>query len=315
VPGRGSKGAEHWLRALFSTGDRKEIAQDGAGCVLILDTFPAFVRHPRVFRAGGPDPRPLHTPQEHPTMRVLAVFLALMAAAPAAAQMAPPDTARIFELTEVEVLPRPRNPGVFTESLAKGYPAHLRAAGVGGTVQVEFIVGPDGWPVNVRVLSSPDSAFIIPSIRAVLLLQFSPAQVQGRPVFVRVEQPITWRTESAAVDVCEHEAHLAEGEYELCEVEELPRPRNSADFQRVLARNYPLGSDQPAVGAIVQVRFRLEENGMVSVPSVTRSSDSRFNEATLLAVRAMRFRPARLNGRPVKVWIDMPIQWVPPSRR
>ncbi|HEU4882816.1 MAG TPA: energy transducer TonB [Longimicrobium sp.] len=250
-------------------------------------------------------------------MRALAVFLALAltAAAPAAAQMLPPDTARIYELAEVEVLPRPRNIPVFTESLAKGYPPHLRASGVGGTVQMEFIVGPDGWPVNVRVLSSPDSSFNIPSIRAVLLLQFTPARVQGRPVFVRVEQPIIWRSEPTQAAGCAHRPELAEGEYELCEVQQLPVPVNTGDFQRLLARNYPLGAADLPVAATVQVRFRVEPNGTVSAPSVIRSNDARFNDATLLMVRTLRFRPARLNGRPVAVWVEQPIQWVPPSRR
>lgn len=248
-------------------------------------------------------------------MRALSLFLALMAAVPAAAQIAPSDTSRIYELTEVEVLPRPRNLPVFTESLMKGYPPHLRAAGVGGTVQVEFIVGPDGWPVNVRVLSSPDTSFNIPSIRAVLLLQFTPARVQERPVFVRVEQPIVWRSEPTRAAGCAHPPELAEGEYELCEVDGLPVPLNGSEFQRLLARNYPLGGDDPPVAATVQVRFRVEPTGTVSAPRVMRSSDPRFDDVTLLLVRTLRFRPARLDGRPVKVWVEQPVQWVPPSRR
>jgi TonB family protein len=247
-----------------------------------------------------------------PVMRALSLLLALMAAVPAAAQMLPPDSARIYELTEVEVLPRPRNTRVFNESMAKGYPPHLRAAGVGGTVQVEFIVGPDGWPVNVRVLSSPDSSFNVPTIRAVLLLQFTPAQVQGRPVFVRVEQPITWRVDSTGLGGCERPG---EGEYELSAVEELPLPVNRPAFQRVLAREYPLGDDDPPVQAVVQVRFRVELDGTAGVPCVTRSTDSRFNEPTLRAIQVLRHRPARVNGRPVRAWVELPVQWAPPSRR
>jgi TonB family protein len=248
-------------------------------------------------------------------MRALLVCLALVAAAPAAAQIAPSDTSHIYELTEVEVLPQPRNIPVFTESLRRGYPPHLRSTGVGGTVQMEFIVGPDGWPVNVRVLSSPDTSFVIPSIRAVLLLQFTPARVQGRPVFVRVEQPIVWRSEPTRAEECAHSPELGEGEYELCEVDELPLPLNAGDFQRLLARNYPLGRDDTPVAATVQVRFRVDPNGTVSEPSVTRSSDPRFDDVTLLVVRALRFRPARLDGRPVKAWVEQPVQWAPPSRR
>jgi TonB family protein len=245
-------------------------------------------------------------------MRALCLFLALMAGAPAVAQQLPPDTARIYELTEVEVLPRPRNVRVFNESMAKGYPPHLRAAGTGGTVQAEFIVGPDGWPVNVRVLSSADSSFNMPTVRAVLLLQFSPAQVQGRPVFVRVEQPITWRVDSTGLGGCERPG---EGEYELAAVDQLPVPSNRAHFQRVMAREYPLAADHPPVTATVHVRFRVEVDGTASAPCVTRSTDSRFNEPSLRAISALRHRPAWVNGLPVKAWAEIPVQWVPPSRR
>ena len=245
-------------------------------------------------------------------MRALCLFLALISAAPAAAQQLPPDTARIYELTEVEVLPRPRNARVFNESLAKGYPPHLRAAGTGGTVQVEFIVGPDGWPVNVRVLSSPDSSFNMPTVRAVLLLQFTSAQVQGRPVFVRVEQPINWRVDSIGFGGCERKG---EGEYELAEVEQLPVPTNRAHFQRVLAREYPLGDGDPPVAATVHVRFRVEVDGTASAQCVIRTTDSRFNEPSLRAISALRHRPAWVKGLPVKVWVEVPVQWAPPARR
>lgn len=244
-------------------------------------------------------------------MRLLAVFLGLIAAVPAGAQRLPSDTSRIYELTEVEVLPRPLNFDVFSQSLARGYPPHLRQTGVGGTVQTDFVVDPDGWPVNVRVLESPDTSLNVPTVRALLLLRFSPAQVQGRPVFVRVEQPITWRVDSAAVAASQPPVEVREGEYELSQVEVLPRPLNGAEFQRAMARHYPAIPDPPAATVTVQVRFLVREDGSVREPHVTRSADPRFNEATLRVVRVLRFTPALLNGGAVKVWVEQPIQWMP----
>jgi TonB family protein len=102
-----------------------------------------------------------------------------------------------------------------------------------------------------------------------------------------------------------------EGTYELSAVEELPRPTNSSDFQRQLARNYPPLLRDAGVTGTVQVRFRVLENGQVDAESIqiTSSTHEQFNDPTMRAVRALRFRPAKVNGRPVKVWVEQPIQW------
>ncbi|WP_420129195.1 energy transducer TonB [Longimicrobium sp.] len=246
-------------------------------------------------------------------MRHLAFLLAL-AAAPAAAQQTPPDSSRVYELSEVEVLPRPQNASELITALNQGYPQHLREAGVGGMVQVAFVVRPDGQPVDVRVLSTPDSSFNTPTVQAVSLLRFTPAQVQGRPVAVRVEQPITWRVVAATAPV------VLEGDttvYEITAVGEAPRLLNARQFGDVLAREYPLTSYDASMQAEVRVRFRVEADGTTNTPSVTRSTDPRFDEATLRAVQVLRFSPARLNGQPVRVWVEQPVHWTapPPSMR
>ncbi|HYR06919.1 MAG TPA: TonB family protein [Longimicrobium sp.] len=256
-------------------------------------------------------------------MRILPVFLALLAAAPAVAQPVSPDAGRVYELNEVEVLPRPQNAAEFVAALQQAYPLPMRQAGVGGTVHVSFVLGPNGQPGDVRVLSTPDSSFEAPTVQAVSLLRFTPAQVQGRPVPVRVEQPITWRVDTAAVAVADESsapastdvlevADVLEGAakvYELSEVEELPDILNVRDFQRALRSEHPRVDSHPGRQAEVQVRFRVHEDGSTSHATITRSTDQRFNTPTLRAVRVLRFRPARVEGRPVKVWVEQPISW------
>lgn len=246
-------------------------------------------------------------------MRSLAVLLSLIAAAPAAAQQTPSDSTRLYELHEVEVLPRPQNAGDFTAALAQAYPAHLRDAGVGGTVQVGFVVGPDGEPTEVRVLSSPDTSFDAPSVQAVSLLRFTPAQVQGRPVAVRVEQPITWRAEVPVVAVSEPPARAKERVWELSEVEELPRPANVGVFQEALAREAARLAEHGTFAGAVQVRFRIETDGTTSNVTVTRADHRALVAPTLRALQVLRFRPARVNGRPVAAWAEQPISWVMPE--
>lgn len=102
-----------------------------------------------------------------------------------------------------------------------------------------------------------------------------------------------------------------EGTYELSAVEQMPSVSNTQEFMRQLERNYPPLLRDARVAGTVQVRFRVNEDGRVDAESITISSSTheQFNDPTIRAVRALRFRPARVNNRPVKVWVEQPIQW------
>lgn len=259
-------------------------------------------------------------------LRTLTVILA--AAAPAAAQQTPQaDSARVYELVQVEALPRPLNVPELVAALQQAYPPELHAAGVGGTVELSFVVGADGSTGAARVLSASDSAFIAPSLQALSVLRFAPAQVGGRPVAVRVQQPLQWSVAAPADTAEEAEAvDAAEGAeaakkaaavaapdtgriYEMRAVTEVPRPVSITAFQQALVRGYPPALRNAGQSGRVVVRFMVDEAGRVRDPRVLRSSDRNFDAPTLEAVRQLRFHPARLNGRPVRVWVEQPIDW------
>lgn len=243
-------------------------------------------------------------------MRSFTPLLALLVAMPLSAQQA--DTTRVYDLHEVEVAPRPRNTPEFIEALNRSYPPHLRAAGVGGTVQVGFVVGADGGPGEVRVLSTPDTGLDGPSVQAVALLRFDPAQVQGRAVPVRVELPITWRVEAAPEPARQDAAEAAPDTawaYELEEVDVLPRLRNAQAVQRALVAGYPAPLRQEGREGEVLVRFRIAPDGTTGHFSVVRATHPGFIEPSFAAFRIALFTPARVDGRPVPVWVTQPIAW------
>lgn len=102
-----------------------------------------------------------------------------------------------------------------------------------------------------------------------------------------------------------------EGTYELSAVEEQPRPTNLADLRRQLERNYPALLRDARVTGTVQVRMRVTAEGTVDANSITITSSSheQFNDPTIRSVQRLRFRPAKVNGRSVPVWVELPIQW------
>ncbi|HEX6911728.1 MAG TPA: energy transducer TonB [Longimicrobium sp.] len=101
--------------------------------------------------------------------------------------------------------------------------------------------------------------------------------------------------------------------YELSAVEELPRPTNTAEFRQALDRGYPRLLRDARVNGTVEVRMRVLPDGRVDPASIHVSSSTHeaFDEPTIRAVRMLRFRPAKVRGQPVPVWIHLPVQWIP----
>jgi len=54
------------------------------------------------------------------------------------------------------------------------YPEDLRGSGAKGSVTIAFVIGHDGLPVNPEIISASRPDFEVPSILAVLALQFPP---------------------------------------------------------------------------------------------------------------------------------------------
>ncbi|MBV9108463.1 MAG: energy transducer TonB, partial [Gemmatimonadetes bacterium] len=112
-----------------------------------------------------------------------------------------------------------------------------------------------------------------------------------------------------AQDVTNRTAPPDEGTYELSAVEEQPSLSNSSEVQRQLARNYPpLLRDAGVTGQVV-LRMRVMEDGHVDPESISVESTSNdaFGDAAKRVVERMRFRPAKVGGHAVKVWVTLPV--------
>lgn len=241
----------------------------------------------------------------------------LFAAAPALAAQQPADS--VYDLAAVKTLPRPLNLDELRVALQAGYPPHLRAAGQAGEVSVTFVLGSDGVPRGVAVKRSTDAAFDSATVASVSLLRFSPARVGDKPVPVRVELPVHWTVAapkpapaaaaSAAADSVA--APDPRRTYELRDVDPKPRPIDLSTLSRAMRRMYPPTLHTDFVENTVQVRFAVTAEGGVDSASVTHSTDPRFDRLTLEAIRRLRFTPGRINGRPVRTWVELPLVWRP----
>lgn len=99
--------------------------------------------------------------------------------------------------------------------------------------------------------------------------------------------------------------------YALSEVDEQPELANRADVAAALSRNYPHALRDHGITGVVTVRFRVNHVGRIEVPtlSVVETSHEELSGAALRTVMAMSFRPARVQGAAVPVWVILPVSF------
>jgi protein TonB len=75
------------------------------------------------------------------------------------------------------------------------YPAELKSRGVGGMVELQFIVDAKGKvdPASVEVVDATQTALGEAAKKVVTKLGFNPAKVNGTPVRVKVTLPIIYK--------------------------------------------------------------------------------------------------------------------------
>jgi protein TonB len=98
-------------------------------------------------------------------------------------------------------------------------------------------------------------------------------------------------------------------EYEL--VEERPALKNAREMQRVLQRLYPSLLQEAGITGQTVLQFVVDAEGNVEPASiqVVSTTHEGFREPSTRAAERLRFRPAKVRGRPVRVLISMPISW------
>jgi TonB family protein len=100
-------------------------------------------------------------------------------------------------------------------------------------------------------------------------------------------------------------------------VDRLPEIANRDEVADALEDAYPADLRDAGIAGTVYLRFRVLDTGDVDPESVrvSRGSDPRFERAAAEVARRLRFVPAQLRGRPVRVWVELPLQFEIPSPR
>ena len=94
-------------------------------------------------------------------------------------------------------------------------------------------------------------------------------------------------------------------------VDRPPVVLNARDLGRRMETLYPSSyrlagiQGQAVVQLVIDKEGRVEEEGM----SIVNVTHPHFGPASRELVKLLRFEPATVNGRPVRVWVRMPVDW------
>lgn len=231
---------------------------------------------------------------------LLAAATCLSAALPAAAQM------------EALVVPRLLNEDEIARQIHAAYPPAQRDSGNPGYVTLYFKVREDSTVdlASVLVRNASRPAFAAPAAALVPHMRFAPARLSGRSLPVWTTYPVTFEIPPPPGSVPPDE-----GTYEMAVPDEQPAFRNPARFARQIQARFPPELRAAGVSGGAVVQFRILENGTVAPesPSVELATEPRFGEAAVSVVRETRFRPAKVNGRAVKIWMTLPVWFENPA--
>lgn len=250
--------------------------------------------------------------------------------------------------TPFTVAPDVTNRAEVGRALEAEYPPLLRDAGVGGTTLLHFFIDAEGVVGDVRVAEgSGHPALDSAALRAAAVFRFTPAMNRNERVPVWIQLPITFQTRAGneaaerSTDTGDREATLqARRQEQEARAEELRRTREGAppagmesaveagptftpftDAPEVVNRSvvgeaiateYPALLREAGVGGRTLVHVLIDETGAVhDVRVADGSGHPALDDAALRVARTMEFTPARNQGSPVPVWIQIPVLFQP----
>jgi len=127
--------------------------------------------------------------------RVCAPAAVAVLALTAVARPAQAQDDKIYAIAEVQSPPKLSSSTLAAKLIQESYPADLKSRGVGGMVELQFVVDAKGKvdPATVEVVDATQTALGEAAKKVVSRLDFSPGKVNGAGVRTKVVLPIIYK--------------------------------------------------------------------------------------------------------------------------
>lgn len=238
----------------------------------------------------------------------------LVAVAPVFAQgNPPPSPGRVYSAAALDERPRLQNPAEIQRWIVARYPPAMVQRRTAGQVAVRFRILENGSVDSASVvpIAVSDTAFTAPGTAVARRLRFTRPEVRRQPVTAWHTYELRFIPPPAArPGITDGSGGPApDGTYALSALDQQPTLLNGAEMERRISALYPSALLDTRVGGTVVLNFRIQASGIADSSSVTveEATHPAFVEPAMIILREMRFAPARVGGRPVPVWVMIPI--------
>lgn len=196
------------------------------------------------------------------------------------------------------------------------YPEVAQENGIEGEVTVSVQIDTQGKPLKAVIRSSTHKVFEAATLNAVRKMTYTPGVQDGHPVQIWLTFKVEFRLEdpvpdSTAQETAPEKAEKKDGveEYGMDDyVEGAVGPGYNMDQMRELLQ-YPRTAQQNGIEGQVVVSVRIDTDGRVLDAVVRQSSNKIFEVEAVKAARALKFTPAIKDGKPVRMWTTIAVQF------
>lgn len=184
---------------------------------------------------------------------------------------------------------------VLTYSEPAVYPERMRETGAQGTVVVTAILGTDGIPAGADVLVPFMRPFDFAAINATNRLRFTPSSLHGIEVPVRIFVEFPFRGSHGPA---------------LPTLVRRPNPIEPPAALNSVWVYYPRSARRRRQKGTVKISFTVTTEGRPADLRLIRSVSEELNQSAIRAVSRLRFKPAKMDGRPVPAQITIEIHFI-----
>jgi len=214
------------------------------------------------------------------------------------------------------------------------YPEIARKAGIEGVVTVYAQIGVNGEVVKTKILKSlgENNGCDEAAVAAIKAVKWQPGKAKDQPVSVWVSIPVKFKIQndqstqkrlaipSGHTNVIEkieaqpltytpHSQPPDEAAAFFVPYDDPPKPIGG---YKLIQKNliYPELAQKAGIEGQVTVYARIDENGdVIDTKILVPLGKSGCNEAAVTAIKSVKWKPARANGKPVTVWVSVPVKF------
>jgi len=219
--------------------------------------------------------------------------------------MIKPIGSRVYTSIENE----PQFPGSLTDFLLENikYPAAMREANIQGKINVQFIIETDGSLSHIKATDNLGYGSAEEAERVMTLSpKWTPALQNGKPIKAMLNVPISFILQNTIQTDDKNKIFTA--------VEKQPEfPGGMDKFYRFIQSNvkYPSAMRDKGIEGKAYVQFIVETDGSLSnIKTMTDPGYGSGEEAERVIALSPKWAPGNQNGRPVRVFYTVPINFV-----